>query len=127
MKSFCCENCKTAVPALRRGLCRACYLRKWRGAALPDGAQCTLCAEQRRPVLRWTKVGVDKVIMCQNCGFLSDKVRPKAGSLEELYARFGRERRRTYDRRRNYAIDQQDPAERRIAMRRVNRSRSKLS
>ena len=93
----------------------------WRGAALPEDAKCQLCDEQRRPVLRWTKVGEQKILMCQNCGFLSDKVRPRATSIEELQARFDRERRRVYDRRRNYSIDNQDPGERRLAMRRARR------
>jgi hypothetical protein len=105
---------------LRRGLCRACYLRAWRGAELPDAATCVTCRERRRMVLRWTRVGEDKVVTCQNCGFIADRLRPRPVTLDELYARLRRERRRA-DRRRNYVIEPSDPSERRLAARRMRR------
>ena len=120
-----CRTCSKTPDAsgagLRRGLCRACYLRAWRGAELPDDATCATCRERRRIVLRWTRVGAHKVITCQNCGFIADRMRPRPATVEELDDRLRRERRRGYDRRRNYIIDPIDPAERRTAARRVRR------
>jgi hypothetical protein len=71
-------------------------------------------------VLRWTRVGDEKVVTCQNCGFIADRLRPRPASPDELTARLRRERRRA-DRRRNYVIDSADPSERRLAARRVKR------
>jgi hypothetical protein len=120
-----CRTCHRVVDAgsgvgLRRGLCRACYLRAWRGTELPESASCVLCPEQRRVVLRWTRIGGSKVVTCQNCGFLADRARPKPRSVDELKERLARERRLA-DRRRNYVIDPLDPAERRVRPRRVRR------
>src|SRR5262245_57063180 len=78
---------------LRRGLCRACYLRAWRGTELPADASCVTCAERRRMVLRWTRLADGKVITCQNCGFIADKARPRLRDLAELRRRLQRERR----------------------------------
>ena len=117
-----CERCKQ-VPrgcALRRGMCRACYLRAWRGTELPANASCCACTEQRRVVLRWTQLGTDRVVTCQNCGFLADKARPRVTTREELVLRLERERRRI-DRRRNYVVEPEDPAERRNLARRARR------
>jgi hypothetical protein len=117
-----CSACHS-VPngcGLRRGLCRACYLRAWRGTELPVGATCATCAEKRRIMLRWTKVGVEKVVTCQNCGFVADKARPRPHDLEELRLRLARERR-GWDRRRNYVVDLDDPSERRQRARRLRR------
>jgi len=106
---------------LRRGMCRACYLRAWRGTELPVGAACATCPERRRMVLRWTRLGTDKVITCQNCGFIADRTRPRPRTVDELKERLERERRRARDRRRNYVIEPSDPAERRVAPRRARR------
>jgi len=106
---------------LRRGMCRACYLRHWRGTALPEKAACACCQEKRRIVLRWTRVGTKRVVTCQNCGFVADKARPRPGSLDELKALMARERRQGRERRNNYVIEPADPAERRQALRRVGR------
>lgn len=117
-----CERCKQ-VPrgcALRRGMCRACYLRAWRGTELPADARCCACDEQRRVVLRWTQLGDERLVTCQNCGFLADKTRPRVTTREELVARLERERRRN-DRRRNYIVDVEDPSERRTSARRTYR------
>jgi hypothetical protein len=105
-------------------MCRACYLRAWRGTELPAGAGCVICPEKRRVVLRWTRIGTKKVITCQNCGFLADRARPKPRDVDDLKERLARERRRAYDRRRNYVIDAMDPAERRAASRRARRRTS---
>ena len=78
---------------LRRGMCRACYLRHWRGTALPDAAACVICPERRRIVLRWTRVGGARAVTCQNCGFIADKARPRPRSLDELRQLLARERR----------------------------------
>ena len=115
-----CERCRQ-VPrgcALRRGMCRACYLRAWRGTELPADASCCACSEQRRVVLRWTQLGGERLVTCQNCGFLADKTRPRVATREELVARLERERRRN-ERRRNYVVEPEDPAERRALSRRV--------
>ncbi|MEO6953295.1 MAG: hypothetical protein ABI321_15960 [Polyangia bacterium] len=115
-----CERCKQ-VPrgcALRRGMCRACYLRAWRGTELPADASCCACSEQRRVVLRWTQLGGDRLVTCQNCGFLADKTRPRVTTREELVLRLERERRRN-ERRRNYVVEPEDPAERRALSRRI--------
>ena len=115
-----CERCKQ-VPrgcALRRGMCRACYLRAWRGTELPADASCCACSEQRRVVLRWTQLGGERLVTCQNCGFLADKTRPRVTTREELVLRLERERRRN-DRRRNYVVEPEDPAERRALSRRI--------
>ena len=120
-----CQSCRQ-VPrgcALRRGMCRACYLRAWRGTELPDDARCCACTEQRRVVLRWTQIGTERVVTCQNCGFLADKARPRIGSKDELVARMERDRRRT-DRRRNYVVEPEDPSERRGLARRSRRALS---
>ena len=117
-----CESCKQ-VPrgcALRRGMCRACYLRAWRGTELPADAKCCACTEQRRVVLRWTQLGDDRVVTCQNCGFLADKARPRVTTRQELVDRLERERRRL-ERRRNYVVEPEDPKERREAARRARR------
>ena len=118
-----CRTCRKLpdLAGLRRGLCRACYLRAWRGAELPDGAVCVICRERRRIVLRWTRLGDSKVVTCQNCGFLADRMRPRATTEAELLSRLTRERRDARDRRRNYIIDPEDPKERRAFARRVRR------
>jgi hypothetical protein len=117
-----CRICAaTSSSGLRRGLCRACYLRQWRGTALPTRATCSLCPERRRAVLRWTRVGTHKIVTCQNCGFVADKVRPRPRSPEELKLHLARERRRSRERRRDYVIDPQDPGERRLLARRTRR------
>ena len=72
-------------------------------------------------VLRWTRLGTDKVITCQNCGFIADRTRPRPRTVDELKERLERERRRARDRRRNYVIEPSDPAERRVAPRRARR------
>jgi len=71
--------------------------------------------------LRWTRLQAGKVVTCQNCGFLADRMRPRPASLDELKARLERERRVARDRRRNYIIEPDDPSERRVAARRVRR------
>jgi hypothetical protein len=101
-------------------MCRACYLRAWRGTELPTDAKCVACDEQRRVVLRWTQLGRERVITCQNCGFLADKTRPRVGDTNELLGRLERERRRL-DRRRNYVVEPDDPEERRATTRRARR------
>lgn len=108
---------------LRRGMCRACYLRHWRGTALPDGAACVACRERRRLVLRWTRLGQGRAVTCQNCGFVADKARPRPRTLDELRAILERERRRARERRQNYVIEPSDPAERRSRLRRRGRAR----
>jgi hypothetical protein len=116
-----CRTCLTeSKSGLRKGLCRACYLRAWRGAELPQKAHCALCPEKRRMVLRWTRVGAGKLVTCQNCGFISDRLRPKPRTLEDLKDCIARERR-LRDRRRNFVIEPLDPSERRLAARRVRR------
>ena len=99
-------------------MCRACYLRQWRGTALPEAAACVTCHERRRIVLRWTKVGGTRAVTCQNCGFVADKARPRPRSLDELRELLKRERRLLRERRRNYVVEPSDPAERRHALRR---------
>jgi hypothetical protein len=102
-------------------MCRACYLRAWRGTELPDGATCATCDERRHMVLRWTRLAGEKIVTCQNCGFLADRLRPRAASLDELKLRMQRERRIGRERRRDYSIDPSDPAERRQHARRARR------
>jgi hypothetical protein len=102
-------------------LCRACYLRAWRGTDLPEHAVCAICAEKRHIVLRWTRLAAEKIVTCQNCGFIADKSRPRLENVDALRARLERERRRARDRRRNYVIDSDDPAEQRHRPRRVRR------
>lgn len=120
-----CVVCRKSAASLgvglRRGMCRACYLRNWRGTALPDDAACLLCQERRRIVLRWTRVGGERVVTCQNCGFVADKARPKPRTLEELRLVLARERRLGRERRRNYVIEPTDPDERRQLLRRGRR------
>lgn len=99
-------------------MCRACYLRHWRGTALPDSAACVICHERRRIVLRWTRVGGARAVTCQNCGFIADKARPRPRSLDELRTLLERERRATRERRRNYIVEPSDPKERRRGLRR---------
>ena len=110
-----------ASVGLRRGMCRACYLRHWRGTALPDAASCVICHERRRIVLRWTKVGGARAVTCQNCGFIADKARPRPRTLEELRELLRRERREARERRRNYVVEPSDPKERRQTLRRGSR------
>jgi hypothetical protein len=117
----CRKPADTCGVGLRRGMCRACYLRHWRGTALPDGAACISCRERRRIVLRWTKVGGERVVTCQNCGFVADKARPRPRTLDELRRILERERRQARERRRNYVVEPGDPAERRQALRRAGR------
>jgi hypothetical protein len=72
-------------------------------------------------VLRWTRLSDERVITCQNCGFIADRARPKPRDLGELKKRLARERRLARDRRRNYVVDPLDPAERRLKARRTRR------
>jgi hypothetical protein len=120
-----CVVCRKTASAssvgLRRGMCRACYLRHWRGTALPDAAACVICHERRRIVLRWTRVGAARAVTCQNCGFIADKARPRPRSLDELRELLRRERRAARERRRNYVVEPSDPKERRQALRRAHR------
>jgi hypothetical protein len=71
--------------------------------------------------LRWTRVGSSRVVTCQNCGFLADRVRPRPRTLEELSDALSRERRQQ-ERRLNYVIEPSDPAERRHKPRRQRRA-----
>lgn len=120
-----CVVCRKSADAcgvgLRRGMCRACYLRHWRGTSLPEGAACAICRERRRIVLRWTRVGGTRAVTCQNCGFIADKARPRPRTLAELTALLQRERRLSRERRRNYVVEPADPNERRAALRRGKR------
>jgi hypothetical protein len=120
-----CAVCRKSADSLgvglRRGMCRACYLRHWRGTALPEGAACVACQERRRIVLRWTRVGAERVVTCQNCGFVADKARPRPRTIAELKLVLQRERRQARERRRNYVVDPVDPAERRQSLRRGGR------
>jgi hypothetical protein len=120
-----CVVCRKAADAcgvgLRRGMCRACYLRHWRGTALPEAASCVICHERRRIVLRWTRVGSTRAVTCQNCGFIADKARPRPRSLDELRKLLERERRASRERRRNYIVEPSDPKERRRTLRRGGR------
>jgi NMD protein affecting ribosome stability and mRNA decay len=120
----CRKSADTLAVGLRRGLCRACYLREWRGTALPDGAACAICDERRRIVLRWTRLADRRVVTCQNCGFVADKARPRPRTVDELRERMLRERRRSRERRRNYVVEPSDPAERRQRLRRRGRARA---
>lgn len=72
-------------------------------------------------MLRWTRLQREKIVTCQNCGFIADRARPRLEDLDALKARLERERRRLPDRRRNYIIDTADPKERRTRTRRVRR------
>jgi hypothetical protein len=72
-------------------------------------------------VLRWTRVGDERVVTCQNCGFIADRLRPRPDSVDALQLTFARERRAVRDRRRNYVIDPVDPGERRLSTRRHRR------
>jgi hypothetical protein len=119
----CRKGADTLGVGLRRGMCRACYLRHWRGTALPEGASCVSCKERRRLVLRWTRLGASRVVTCQNCGFIADKARPRARTLEELRTLLTRERRLARERRKNYVIEPGDPAERRAQLRRRGRAK----
>lgn len=121
-----CQSCKQLPRgcALRRGMCRACYLRAWRGTELPADAKCCACSEQRRVVLRWTQLGASRVVTCQNCGFLADKTRPRVTTERELVDRLERERRRL-ERRRNYVVDPDEAAERRLDARRTQKRQTK--
>lgn len=117
-----CASCRQLPRgcALRRGLCRACYLRAWRGTELPAEAACVACDERRRVILCWTQLGEERVVTCQNCGFLADKARPRVTSSSDLRRWMERERRRL-ERRRNYVVEPEDPAERRTSTRRSRR------
>jgi hypothetical protein len=118
-----CETChkKPDAAGLRRGLCRACYLRVWRGSSLPPSAHCAFCAERRRAVLRWTKAGDEKAVTCQNCGFIADRLRPRPDSLAKLRAALRRERRDA-DRRKSWILGASAPSsERRGLVRRRRR------
>jgi hypothetical protein len=102
-------------------MCRACYLRHWRGTELPDDARCVGCGEKRRLVLRWTKAGGERAVTCQNCGFVADKARPRAATIDELTFLLRRERRQGRERRRNYVMEG-DGSERRRLPRRKRRA-----
>jgi hypothetical protein len=95
-------------------------LRAWRGTELPASAACALCPEKRRMVLRWTRVGAARLVTCQNCGFITDRLRPRPRTLDDLKERLARERR-LQRRRRDFVIEPLDPSERRVAARRVRR------
>ena len=71
-------------------------------------------------VLRWTKLASGKTVTCQNCGFIADRMRPRPRTLDELKERLARQRR-LQNRRRNFVVEPLDPAERRLAARRVRR------
>jgi hypothetical protein len=71
-------------------------------------------------VLRWTRLGTGRSVTCQNCGFIADRMRPRPTSLDDLKERMARERRLS-NRRRNFVVEPLDPAERRLAARRVRR------
>jgi hypothetical protein len=71
-------------------------------------------------VLRWTCIGEERLVTCQNCGFIADRMRPRPATIEELRARAKRERRLA-NRRRNFIVEPLDPAERRVRGRRVKR------
>lgn len=58
-----CRACPRATDEPRRGLCRACYLRAYRGTALPADAACE-CGAHNPIVLVTTRAGA---VRCYNC------------------------------------------------------------
>lgn len=57
-----CAKCPREVTELRKGLCRGCYLRKYRGTAIAPGARC-VCGESNPIVL----VKTGNAARCYNC------------------------------------------------------------
>lgn len=57
-----CRLCPRDVLEGRRGLCRGCYLRAYRGTALPEGAQCA-CGVSNPIAL----VKAGEAVRCYNC------------------------------------------------------------
>lgn len=86
-----CKDCGSLTSTPRKGLCFACYQRQLRGTALPAGAVCAHCGEQRRPVLRWSRVGQARAVLCGNCVLLARRLKPRPASADELLERLGRE------------------------------------
>jgi hypothetical protein len=58
-----CSVCPRTAVTLKCGMCQPCYLRAYRGTALPPAARCAGCAVKNPIVLVRTELGV----RCYNC------------------------------------------------------------
>jgi hypothetical protein len=71
-----CRLCPRPALEPRRGLCRGCYLREYRGTALPEGAAC-VCGVSNPITLVKCKGGG---VRCYNCRALERAA--TAGAVE---------------------------------------------
>lgn len=73
------------------GLCPSCCKKRHREGDVPYNAVCLHCSEQRRPCLKWIKVGKERAVVCHNCAALIKRLRPRPSSLGEMLTKLKRE------------------------------------
>jgi hypothetical protein len=93
-----CAQCRAEASRLRRELCNACYMRRYRNGEVPGGAVCAACGERRRAALTLVELG-GRIPVCGNCGLVLTRTRPRILSISELRRCVARERRSGSDRR----------------------------
>lgn len=86
-----CPGCGQTTDEPRRGLCRSCYLKQWRGTGIPQGASCAGCAEPRRVLLQLKTIAGARVPLCYNCSQLLRRIVPPPSTLAAFHGALQRE------------------------------------
>lgn len=115
-----CDVCSAKVHELRRGRCWGCYARWVDARPVGTGAQCVVCRERRRRVLRSVELHGAWHPMCFTCHGQMQALDPLPPTIAEVRDALSRERRKV-DRRTGKPDTRVFQYERRIGQRRVLR------
>jgi hypothetical protein len=88
-----CEVCNANVNELRRGRCWGCYNRWVDARPVGLGAQCAVCAERRRDLLRGLELLGSWMPMCYACSGQAMRLEPLPQTLAGIRRALIRERR----------------------------------
>ena len=113
-----CGVCGAQVVELRRGRCWGCYTRWTESRAVGKGAECTLCHDRRRAMLRLIELQNRTHAMCFNCAGRIARMDSVPTSLNKIREILERERR-ARDRRDEGEDRRIFPRERRVGERRA--------
>jgi hypothetical protein len=89
-----CAICHAHVHELRRGRCWGCYARWTEARPVGLGARCTLCGEQRQPLLRSIELLGGWRPMCFNCNGQVAQLDPMPRTILGLRTALSRDRRK---------------------------------
>lgn len=89
-----CEVCAATVTELRRGRCWGCYNRWVDARPVGLGAQCTMCGERRRELLKSVEILGAWMPCCYNCTARAMKLEPLPQTVGEIRDALTRDRRR---------------------------------